>query len=62
MYWMGFYTLVLQFYFKKWAKEKKKMIIFWWKKTEGKQNGATIMIPVDRKWTVFPVKSKSQGE
>ena len=44
------------------GKRKKEDDNFLRKKTEEKQNGATIMIPVDRKWTVFPVKSKSQGE
>ena len=32
------------------------------KKTEEKQNRATIMISVDGKWTDFPVKLKLQGE
>ena len=41
---------------------KKKMIPFYEKKTEEKQNSATIMISVDGKGTVFPVKLKLQGE
>ena len=41
---------------------KKKMILFWGKKAEEKQNIATIMISVDEKGTVFPVKLKSQAE
>ena len=32
------------------------------KKTAEKQNSATIMIPVDGKGTVFPVKLKLHGE
>ena len=32
------------------------------KKTEEKQNSATIIISVDWKGTVFPVKLKLQGE
>ena len=32
------------------------------KKTEEKQNGATIMMSVDEKGTVFPVKLKVEGE
>ena len=48
--------------FKKWLKEKKKMIPSWGKKTEEKQNRATIMISADGEGTVFPVKLKLQGE
>ena len=40
---------------------KKKMIPFWGKKTEEKQNSATIMISADGKGAVFPLKLKSQG-
>ena len=36
------------------------MIPFWGKKAEEKQNGANIMISVDGKGTVFPVKLKLQ--
>ena len=42
--------------------KKKKMIPFWGKKTEEKQNSAVIMISVDWKGTVFPVKLKLQGK
>ena len=59
---MVLYTLILQSLLKKWEKEKKKMIPFWGKKTEEKQNRATILISVDSKGTVFPVKLKLQGE
>ena len=38
------------------------MIPFSGKKTEEKQNSATIMISVDSKETIFPVKLKLQGE
>ena len=43
------------------VKEKKKMIPFGGKKTDEKQNSATIMISVDGKGAVFPVKLKLQG-
>ena len=59
---MAFYTLDLQFYQKKRAKRKKEMTPFYGKKTEEKQNSADIMISVDGKRTVFPVKLKLQGE
>ena len=54
---MLFYILVLLFYLK-----EKKMIPLRGKKTEEKQNRAIIMISVDGKGTVFPVKLKLQGE
>ena len=54
---MVYYTLVLQFYFKKSAK-KKNMI----KKIEWKQSSATTIMPADEKGTVFPVKLKLQRE
>ena len=38
------------------------MIPFRGKETEEQENNATIMISVDRKGTVFPVKLKLQGE
>ena len=38
------------------------MIPFWGKKSERKQNRATLMISVDDKGTVFPLKLKLQGE
>ena len=59
---MVFYTLVLQFFLKKWAKEKRKWYLFEKKKTEEKQNSATIIISVDGKVTVFPMKLKLQRE
>ena len=43
-------------------KSKKQNDIFLSKKTEEKQNNATIMISVDGIGTVFPVKLKLQGE
>ena len=52
----GFTTLL-----KKMGKENKKMIIFWGKKADEKQYSATIMISVDGKGAVFPVKLKLQG-
>ena len=54
---MLLYILVLQFYG---PKEKKKMTPFWGKKTEEKQNSATIMIFVGGKGTIFPVTFKLQ--
>ena len=59
---MVFYTLALQLYLKNGQKLKKKMITFPRKKTEKKQNRSTIMISVDGKGTVFPVKLKLHGE
>ena len=50
------YTLVLQLYLKELEKEKKKMILFWGKKTAKQQNSATIMISIDGKKTVSLVK------
>ena len=41
---------------------KKENDTFLRKKAEEKQNIATIMISVDEKGTVFPVKLKSQAE
>ena len=38
------------------GKEKKKMMPFWGKTADEKQNSATILISVDRKGEVFPVK------
>ena len=51
--------LVLQFYLKN--GQKKEDLTFLRKKTEEKQNSVTIMISVDRKGTVFPVKLKLEG-
>ena len=42
--------------------KKKKVIPFWVKNAKEKQNSATIMISVEWKGTVFPVKLKLQGE
>ena len=53
---------IYNFIKKKWAKRKKEMTAFYGKKTEEKQNSADIMISVDGKKTVFPVKLKLQGE
>ena len=44
------------------SKEKKKVIPFWGKKTEEKQNYVTIIISIDGKVTVFPVNMKLQEE
>ena len=44
------------------AKTKKMMITFWGKKAEEKQNSTTIMISVDGKKTIFPMKLKLQAE
>ena len=44
------------------GQKKKMMMFFWGKQAEEKQNSATIMITVDEKATVSPVKSKLQGE
>ena len=57
---MGFHALILLFYLKN--GQKKKKIPSWGKKAEGKQISATIMISVDEKGTVFPVKLKLQEE
>ena len=38
------------------GKEKKKMMPFWGKRADEKQNSATILISADRKGEVFPVK------
>ena len=43
-------------------KKKKKDDIFLRKKTEEKQNNNSIMICVNGKRTVFPVKLELQGE
>ena len=60
---MVIYTLVLKFHSKmgKKKKKKKKITPFRAKKTEEKQNSATIMISVNRKGAVFPIKLKLQG-
>ena len=44
------------------VKRKKEDDAFLRKKAEEKQNSANIMIPVEGKGTVFPVKLKLQGE
>ena len=50
-------TLNLQFYFKS-AKEKRRRYLSEEKKTEEKQNSATVMISVDKKRDSFRVKLK----
>ena len=52
---MVFYTLVLQFYFRKWT---KKDDTFLRKKAEDNPNIATIIISVDGKTTAFQLKLK----
>ena len=59
---MVFYTLVLQFYWKKWAKEKRRWYLSKEKNWKKKQNSATVRISVDGKWTVFSIKLKLQVE
>ena len=60
---MVFYTLVLQFSSKNGQKKKKKDDTFLRKKNRTKiLSIATIMISVDGKGTVFPMKLKLQGE
>ena len=44
------------------VKRKKEDDTFLTKKTEEKENRATIMISVDGKGTAFPVKLELQGE
>ena len=56
---MVFYTLVLQFYFRKWT---KKDDTFLRKKAEENPNIAIIIISVDGKTTAFPLKLKLQEE
>ena len=43
-------------------REKENDTFMRQKKTAEKQNSATIMMPVDGKGTVFPVKLKLHGE
>ena len=59
---MAFYTLDLQFYQKKMGKKKKGDDSLLRKKKQKKSKTADIMISVDGKKTVFPVKLKLQGE
>ena len=56
------FTLWFNNFIKKMSKRKKGDDTFLRKKTEEKQNSANIMISVDGKGTVFPVKLKLQGE
>ena len=57
-----FYHLVLQFYYKKWEKEKKKMILTKEKKNSTKTKQCYHdMISADGKGTLFIVKLKLQG-
>ena len=56
---------ILHFGFTVLLKNWQKKIRRWYflkKKTEKKQNSATIIISIDGKWTAFPVKLKLQGE
>ena len=53
---MVLYTLVNQQKYR-----KKKMIRFWVKKAEETQKIATMILSVEGKETVFPVKLKSRG-
>ena len=46
---------------KQWAKKERRWHISK-EKTDEKVNGATMMISVDRKGTVFPVKLKLEGD
>ena len=55
---------ILHFGFTVLLKNWQKKIRRWYflkKKTEKKQNSATIIISIDGKWTVFPVKLKYKG-
>ena len=54
---MVFDTFILQLYLKKWARKHQ-----YDKRAEEKQASATIMISIDGKGTVFPVKLKLQRE
>ena len=58
-----FYPLVLQFYYKKWEKEKKKMILTKEKKKNSTKTKQCYhdMISADGKGTLFIVKLKLQG-
>ena len=58
---MLLYTLVLQFILKM-GKRKEEDDTLLWKKKQKRTNSATIMISVDGKETIFPVKLKLQGE
>ena len=57
---MVFYTLVLQFYQKNEQKEKRRWYLS--EEKNRKKIRSIIMISVDGKGTVFPVKLKLQGE
>ena len=57
-----FYTLVLQLYLNNGKKKREDDTFLRKKKTEEKQSIATIMISVDGKGTIFPVKLKLQEE
>ena len=60
---MVFYTFGFTVFLKKGQKKKRKWYLSTWKKkTEEKQNSATMMISVDEKGAVFLVKLKLQGE
>ena len=55
------FTLVLEFYLKN-DEKKEEDDTFLRKKAEEKQNSANVMLSVDGKGTVFPVKLKLQGK
>ena len=57
MYYFGFIMLL-----KQWAKEKKEDDTFLWEKIEEEQNSVTIIISVDGKWTVVPMKLKLEED
>ena len=57
MYYFGFIMLL-----KQWAKEKKEDDTFLREKIEEEQNSVTIMISVDGKWTVVPMKLKLEED
>ena len=59
---MVFYAFVLKFYLKTGQKKKEDDTFLCKKKTDEKQNSATMMISVDVKRTIFPMKLKLQGE
>ena len=60
---MVFYTFGFTIFLKIGQKKKRKWYLSnWKKKTEEKQNSATMMISVDEKGTAFLVKLKLQGE
>ena len=57
----GVLHFVLTMLLKEWEKEKRRRCISE-KKTEEKQNSVTIMMSIDAKGTVFPVRLKLEGK